>query len=153
MMNVINGGAHSNNVLDLQEFMIVPVGAQSFREAVRCGAEVFQALKKLIDAKGMSTSVGDEGGFAPDLADHETAIKLILEAIDKAGYQAGADVLLALDCAASEFYRTDTTCSEPKSSRFRPSSLPTCLPPGRTAIPSSASRTAWPNRTGKAGAS
>ncbi|OGA28167.1 MAG: phosphopyruvate hydratase [Betaproteobacteria bacterium RIFCSPLOWO2_02_FULL_65_24] len=105
MMNVINGGAHSNNVLDLQEFMIVPVGAQTFREAVRCGAEVFQVLKKLIDARGMSTSVGDEGGFAPDLADHETAIKLILEAIDKAGYQAGADVLLALDCAASEFYK------------------------------------------------
>ena len=105
MMNVINGGAHSNNVLDLQEFMIVPVGAQTFREAVRCGAEVFQVLKKLIDARGMSTAVGDEGGFAPDLADHETAIKLILEAIDKAGYQAGADVLLALDCAASEFYK------------------------------------------------
>jgi enolase len=105
LMNVINGGAHANNSLDLQEFMIVPVGAQSFREALRCGAEVFQALKKLIDGRGMSTAVGDEGGFAPNLATHAAAIELILEAIDKAGYAAGSEVLLALDCAASEFYR------------------------------------------------
>jgi enolase len=106
MMNVINGGAHANNRLDFQEFMIVPVGQQSFREALRCGAEVFQALKKLIDAKGMSTAVGDEGGFAPaDLATHAAAIELILEAIGKAGYRAGDDVVLALDCAASEFHR------------------------------------------------
>ncbi|OFW11949.1 MAG: phosphopyruvate hydratase [Acidobacteria bacterium RIFCSPLOWO2_02_FULL_59_13] len=103
-MNVINGGAHANNSLDIQEFMIVPVGASSFREALRCGAEVFQALKKLLDGKGMATTVGDEGGFAPSLPNHEAAIQLILEAIDKAGYQAGADVVLALDCAASEFY-------------------------------------------------
>jgi enolase len=105
MMNVVNGGAHANNSLDLQEFMIVPVGAQSFREALRCGAEVFQALKKLIDAKGMSTAVGDEGGFAPELPSHSGAIELILEAIDKAGYTAGQEVVLALDCAASEFFR------------------------------------------------
>jgi enolase 1/2/3 len=105
LMNVINGGAHANNSLDLQEFMIVPVGAQSFREALRCGAEVFQALKKLIDGRGLSTAVGDEGGFAPNLATHAAAIDLILEAIDKAGYAAGSEVLLALDCAASEFYR------------------------------------------------
>jgi enolase len=104
-MNVINGGAHANNKLDIQEFMIVPVGAQSFREALRCGAEVFHALKKLIDAKGMSTAVGDEGGFAPDLPTHAAAIELILSAIDKAGYSAGQDVMLALDCASSEFYR------------------------------------------------
>jgi enolase len=103
MLNVINGGAHANNKLDLQEFMIVPAGAQSFREALRCGAEVFQALKKLVAAKGMSTAVGDEGGFAPDIASHAAAIELILEAIDRAGYSAGQDVLLALDCAASEF--------------------------------------------------
>ena len=103
-MNVINGGAHANNSLDIQEFMIVPVGASSFREALRCGAEVFQALKKLLDGKGMATTVGDEGGFAPSLPNHEAAIQLILEAIDKAGYQAGADVVLALDCAASAFY-------------------------------------------------
>ncbi len=103
-MNVINGGAHANNSLDIQEFMIVPVGASSFREALRCGAEVFHALKKLLDGKGMATTVGDEGGFAPSLPNHEAAIRLILEAVDKAGYQAGVDVVLALDCAASGFY-------------------------------------------------
>ncbi|MBI1943059.1 MAG: phosphopyruvate hydratase [Betaproteobacteria bacterium] len=105
MMNVINGGAHANNGLDLQEFMIVPLGAQSFREALRCGAEIFQALRKIIDGKGMSTAVGDEGGFAPALPTHAAAIELILEAIEKAGYAARQDVALALDCAASEFYR------------------------------------------------
>jgi enolase len=105
MMNVINGGAHANNSLDLQEFMIVPVGATSFREALRCGAEIFQTLKKLLDAKGLSTTVGDEGGFAPNLPSNEAAIQFVLEAIDKAGYQAGNDVMLALDCASSEFYR------------------------------------------------
>jgi len=104
-MNVVNGGAHANNRLDMQEFMIVPIGAQSFREALRCGAEVFHALKRLIDGKGMSTAVGDEGGFAPDLPTHAAAIELILEAVDRAGYTAGRDVVLALDCAASEFYR------------------------------------------------
>ena len=105
MMNVINGGAHANNSLDLQEFMIVPLGAPSLREAVRYGAEVFHALKKIIDARGMSTAVGDEGGFAPSVASHEAAIQLILEAIDKAGFVAGEQIALALDCAASEFHR------------------------------------------------
>ena len=105
MMNVINGGAHANNNLDLQEFMIVPVGAPSFSEAVRYGAEVFHALKKLIHDQGMSTAVGDEGGFAPNVKNHEAAIQLILAAIDKAGYEAGSQVALALDCAASEFYK------------------------------------------------
>jgi enolase len=105
MMNVINGGAHANNNLDLQELMIIPVGAPSFREALRYGAEVFHALKKIIDAKGMPTSVGDEGGFAPNVANHEAAIELILEAIDKAGYNAGSQIALGLDCAASEFYK------------------------------------------------
>jgi enolase len=105
MMNVVNGGAHANNALDIQEFMIVPAGQPTFREALRCGAEVFQALKKLVDARGLSTAVGDEGGFAPRLASHAAAIELILEAIDKAGYSAGQDVLLAIDCAASEFFR------------------------------------------------
>jgi len=104
MMNVINGGAHANNNLDIQEFMIVPVGAASFREALRCGSEIFHALKKLLDAKGLSTTVGDEGGFAPNLPNNEAALKLILEAIEKAGYQAGGNVALAIDCAASEFY-------------------------------------------------
>ena len=105
MMNVINGGAHANNSLDIQEFMIMPVGAETFREALRCGAEIFHHLKKLCDSHGYSTSVGDEGGFAPNLASHEDAIKLILEAIDVAGYTAGDDVVLALDCASSEFYK------------------------------------------------
>ena len=105
MMNVINGGAHANNSLDLQEFMIVPVGMPSFRDALRCGAEVFQTLKKLLEAKGLSTTVGDEGGFAPSLANHEAAIQFILEAVDKAGYQPGSDVVVALDCASSEFFK------------------------------------------------
>ena len=105
MMNVINGGAHANNSLDIQEFMIMPVGAATFREALRCGAEIFHHLKKLCDGHGYSTTVGDEGGFAPNLASHEDAIKLILEAIDAAGYTAGDDVVLALDCASSEFYK------------------------------------------------
>jgi len=104
MMNVINGGAHANNSLDIQEFMIVPIGAQSFREALRCGAEVFQALKTLIDAQGMSVSVGDEGGFAPNLPSNETAIELILQAVGEAGYLPGGDVAIALDLASSEFF-------------------------------------------------
>jgi enolase len=105
MMNVINGGAHANNNLDLQEFMIIPVGAPSFREAVRYGAEVFHALKKILGDKGISTAVGDEGGFAPSVASHEAAIQMILEAIDKAGYTAGSQIAIGLDCAASEFYK------------------------------------------------
>ena len=105
MMNVINGGEHANNSLNIQEFMIMPVGAKSFREALRCGAEIFHALKILCDSKGFPTTVGDEGGFAPNLNSHEEALQLIVEAISAAGYQAGEDVLLALDCASSEFYK------------------------------------------------
>ncbi len=105
MMNVINGGAHANNSLDLQEFMILPIGATSFRESIRMGAETFHALKKLIDEQGMSTAVGDEGGFAPSVANHEAAIELILRAIQNAGYEPGTQIALGLDCAASEFYR------------------------------------------------
>jgi enolase len=105
MMNVINGGAHANNSLDLQEFMIIPVGAASFREALRCGAEIFHTLKKLINGKGMPTTVGDEGGFAPNLPSNESALQLIMEAIDKAGYVPGEQVAIGLDCASSEFFR------------------------------------------------
>ena len=105
MMNVVNGGAHANNNLDLQELMIIPVGAPSFREAVRYGAEVFHALKKILHDKGMSVAVGDEGGFAPNVANHEAAILMILEAIEKAGFVAGEQIVLGLDCAASEFYK------------------------------------------------
>jgi enolase len=105
MMNVVNGGAHANNNLDLQELMIIPVGAPSFREAVRYGAEVFQALKKIIHDKGMSVAVGDEGGFAPSVANHEAAIQMILAAIEQAGYRPGEQIALGLDCAASEFLK------------------------------------------------
>jgi enolase len=105
MMNIINGGEHANNSLDIQEFMVMPVGAANFREALRCGAEIFHALKKLLDKKGHSTAVGDEGGFAPNLGSHAEALQVIMQAIENAGYVPGKDVLLALDCAASEFYR------------------------------------------------
>ncbi|HPG62332.1 MAG TPA: phosphopyruvate hydratase [Casimicrobium sp.] len=105
LMNVINGGAHANNSVDLQEFMIVPVGAPSFKEALRWGAEVFHRLKKLIDSKGWPTQVGDEGGFAPDLKSNEEALTLLMQAIESAGYKPGEQIALALDCAASEFYK------------------------------------------------
>ena len=104
MMNVINGGAHANNNLDLQEFMIIPLGAPSFKEALRYGAETFHALKKIINGRGMSTAVGDEGGFAPKCDSHEEAIELILEAITAAGYKPGEDIAIGLDCASSEFF-------------------------------------------------
>ena len=105
MMNIINGGAHASNSVDLQEFMIVPVGAPSLRDAVRYGAEVFHALKSVLAGRGLSTTVGDEGGFAPDLTSNESAIEVILEAIEKAGFRPGSDIYLALDPASSEFYR------------------------------------------------
>jgi len=105
LMNVINGGAHANNRIDLQEFMLVPLGAPTFREAVRYGAEVFHTLKKMIDERGMPTTVGDEGGFAPNLDSNEAALALLVEAINQAGYTPGSDIALALDCAASEFHR------------------------------------------------
>ncbi|MEN9589413.1 MAG: phosphopyruvate hydratase [Alcaligenaceae bacterium] len=105
MMNVINGGAHANNTLDMQELMILPVGAKSFRQAMQMGAETFHALKKIIHDQGMSTAVGDEGGFAPNVPNHEAAIQLILRAIENAGYEPGTQIALGLDCAASEFYR------------------------------------------------
>jgi len=105
MMNVVNGGAHANNNLDLQELMIIPVGAPNFREALRYGAEVFHALKKIIHDKNMSIAVGDEGGFAPNVENHEAAIQMILQAIEKAGYRPGEQIALGLDCASSEFYK------------------------------------------------
>ena len=105
MMNVINGGAHANNTLDMQELMILPVGAKSFRQAMQMGAETFHALKKIIHDQGMSTAVGDEGGFAPNVPNHEAAIQMILRAIEHAGYEPGTQIALGLDCAASEFYR------------------------------------------------
>ncbi len=104
MMNLINGGAHANNNISMQEFMIIPLGIQSFREAVRCGAEIFSTLRKLLNDKNMPTTVGDEGGFAPNLASNEAALQLIVQAIDEAGYQPGSDVAIGIDCASSEFF-------------------------------------------------
>jgi enolase len=105
LMNLINGGAHANNNINMQEFMIVPLGISNFHDAIRCGAEVFSALKKLINDKNMPTTVGDEGGFAPNLANNEAALQLIVQAIDLAGYQAGKEVAIGLDCASSEFFQ------------------------------------------------
>ena len=105
MMNIINGGAHANNSLDIQEFMILPVGAKSFREALRYGAEIFHTLKKILNEAGMTTAVGDEGGFAPDLPSNESALKTIMQAIEQAGYKPGKDIYLGLDVASSEFFR------------------------------------------------
>jgi enolase len=105
LMNIVNGGAHADNGLEVQEFMIVPLGFDTFAEALRCGTEIFHNLKSILKKEGLTTAVGDEGGFAPRLASNEDALKRILQAIDAAGYKAGTDVALAMDCAASEFYK------------------------------------------------
>ena len=105
MMNIINGGAHADNSVDLQEFMIMPVGAPSMAEAIRYGAEVFHSLKQVLGDQGLNTAVGDEGGFAPDLPSNEAAIGIILQAVEKAGYRPGEDIYLAIDAASSEFYK------------------------------------------------
>jgi enolase len=123
MMNVINGGAHANNNLDFQEFMILPVGFASFRDALRCGAEVFQTLKKMIDKEGMSTAVGDEGGFAPNLANNEAGLQWMMRAIEEAGYLPGSDVLLGMDCAASEFYKDGRYRFEAEKLSYSPAQL------------------------------
>ena len=112
MMNIINGGAHANNNLDIQEFMIIPVGAPSLAEAVRMGAQTFHALRKIINSKGMTTAVGDEGGFAPSIDSHEEAIELIMEAIKAANYVPGKDIYIGLDCASSEFYNAEKNVYE-----------------------------------------
>jgi enolase len=121
MMNIINGGAHADNSVDIQEFMILPIGAPSFSEAVRYGAEVFHTLKKVLHAKGLNTAVGDEGGFAPDLPSNEAAITTILEAIDKAGYRAGKDIYLGLDVASSEFFKDGVYDLESEGRKFNSS--------------------------------
>ena len=118
MMNIINGGAHADNSVDIQEFMILPIGAPSFSEAVRYGAEVFHALKKVLHASGLNTAVGDEGGFAPDLPSNEAALTTILEAIDKAGYRAGKDIYLGLDVASTEFFKDGVYTLESENRRF-----------------------------------
>jgi enolase 1/2/3 len=118
MMNIINGGAHADNSVDIQEFMILPVGAPSFAEAIRYGAEVFHALKKVLHAKGLNTAVGDEGGFAPNLPSNESALTTILEAIEKAGYRAGRDIYLGLDVASTEFYKNGIYELESEGRKF-----------------------------------
>src|SRR5271169_1627908 len=118
MMNIINGGAHADNSVDIQEFMILPMGAPSLSEALRYGAEVFHTLKKVLHSKGLSTAVGDEGGFAPDLPSNEAAITTILEAIDKAGYRAGKDIYLGLDAASTEFYKDGVYDLESEGRKF-----------------------------------
>ena len=118
MMNIINGGAHADNSLDIQEFMILPVGAPSFAEALRYGAEVFHTLKKLLHDRGLNTAVGDEGGFAPNLPSNEAALTTILEAVEKAGYRPGRDIYLGLDVASSEFYREGHYELESEGRRF-----------------------------------
>src|SRR5256714_14189347 len=118
MMNIVNGGAHANNSLDIQEFMVVPVGAPTFREALRYGVEVFHTLKGLLAGRGLSTAVGDEGGFAPNLESNEAALKLILQAIEKAGYRPGTDVYLGLDVASSEFFKNESYALESEHRSF-----------------------------------
>jgi len=118
MMNVINGGAHADNSVDMQEFMIMPVGASSFSQALQMGAETFHALRKVLSAKGLNTAVGDEGGFAPDLPSNEAAIEVILEAIASAGYTAGKDIFIALDPASSEFYKDGLYCLESEGKKL-----------------------------------
>jgi len=118
MMNILNGGAHADNSVDMQEFMIMPVGAPSFREALRWGAEVFHALKAVLKKQGMNTAVGDEGGFAPNLSSNEAALDVVMEAIGKAGYAAGKDIYIALDCASSEFYKDGKYTLEAEGKSF-----------------------------------
>lgn len=121
MMNIINGGEHADNNVDIQEFMVQPVGASSFKEALRMGAEIFHNLKKVLNAKGLNTAVGDEGGFAPNLASNEEALTVIIEAVEKAGYKMDEDITLALDCAASEFYKEGTYDLSGEGKAFTPS--------------------------------
>ncbi len=123
MMNIINGGAHAANNLDIQEFMIVPIGSKTFAQAVRMGAEIFHSLKKVLKKKGLSTSVGDEGGFAPDLKSNEDAIKFIINAIESAGYQPGKDVGLALDSAANEFYKKGKYILNSENKKLKPEEM------------------------------
>ena len=120
MMNIINGGAHADNSVDMQEFMIVPWGLSSFAESLRCGVEIFHSLKSVLNGKGLSTAVGDEGGFAPDLSSNEAAVEIILEAIEKSGYRIGKDVSLALDVASSEFFKEGKYLLESEGKSFDP---------------------------------
>ena len=151
LMNILNGGAHADNNVDIQEFMITPIGAATFSDALRWGAEVYHALKSVIKQRGLSTGVGDEGGFAPDLEHNRAALDLIVEAIGKAGFTPGHDVALAVDAAASEFYADGAYAFEGKPRTSAEMAGPT--PNGSTPTRSSPWRIRWPRRTGRAGGS
>ncbi len=151
MMNILNGGAHADNSVDMQEFMIMPVGAPSFREALRWGAEVFHALKAVLKKQGMNTAVGDEGGFAPNLPSNEAALEVVMEAIKNAGYTPARISTSPWTAPAPSSTRTASTCWKPKANPSPPTSSPTSWPTGSTVIPSSPSRTAWTRATGPAG--
>ena len=152
MMNIINGGVHADNPIDFQEFMILPVGAATFAEALRCGAEIFHTLKSELKKAGHNTNVGDEGGFAPNLPSADAALEFVMSAIGKAGYKAGSDVMLGLDCAATEFFKDGKYVygGENKTrSRLRAGEI--SRRSRRRAIRSSPSRTACPKTTWTAG--
>ena len=152
MMNIVNGGVHADNPIDFQEFMIMPVGAPSFAEALRMGVEVFQTLRKALKDAGHNTNVGDEGGFAPNLPSAEAALGFVMKAIEAAGYRPGEDVVLALDCASTEFFKNGTYDyeGEGKTRSGRGAGASTS-PSSCRAIRSSRSRTAWRRTTSTAG--
>ena len=153
MMNVLNGGAHADNGIDFQEFMLVPLSMPSFREALRCGAEVFQTLKGILHGRGLSTAVGDEGGFAPRLPNQEAALELIMEAIEAAGYRPGEDVALALDTASSEFFEDGAYVLRSEGRSMKAPELIDYLEAWVDKYPSSPSKTVWPRTTGRGGSS
>ena len=152
MMNIVNGGVHADNPIDFQEFMIMPVGTPTFAEALRAGAEIFHTLKAQLHAAKLNTNVGDEGGFAPNLKSAEAALDFIMQAIDKAGYKAGGDVMLALDCAATEFFKDGSVRLRGRRQKaFTPGSGEVSGRPGSSGIPLSRSKTECRKTTGRAG--
>ena len=151
MMNVLNGGAHADNSIDFQEFMIMPVGAPSFAEALRWGTETYHVLKKVLHDRGLTTAVGDEGGFAPDLPSNEDAIKFLVEAIDAAGYVPGEEIAIALDPAVSEIYKDGRYHLTGEGKVLTADEFVDYWAASSTPTRSSRSRTAWPRTTGTAG--
>ncbi len=151
LMNVLNGGQHADNNVDIQEFMLVPVGAPNFSEALRMGAETFHAMKKYLREKGYATGVGDEGGFAPNLRSNEEAVEVLLEGITRANYTPGKDVCIAIDAPRTSSTRTGTTSSKATSKTLAPEAWSSSRPTGRRSTPSCPSRTAWPKTTGTDG--
>ena len=152
MMNIVNGGAHADNPIDFQEFMVMPVGASSFAEALRMGAEIFHTLKSALKAAGHNTNVGDEGGFAPNLPSAEAALDFVMQAVSKAGFKPGDDVLLALDCASTEFFKNGAYVYEGEGkTRSHPAAGRVSRRSSCRTIRSPRSRTAWPRTISTAG--